>query len=80
MPLHVRQGDADLLVRDKEELARLYRGRRIAPSDLVWHPGAGRWTRLDAFLFIDGRPRGERSPAVPAIRRPADRASGDPAR
>ena len=53
MALRVRRGSIELTLSGKDALARLYRRRELAPTDLVWHPTADRWVRIDAFLFME---------------------------
>ncbi len=74
MPLRVLHSGEELVLSDERALAALYRGRRLQPSDLVWHPARKRWVRIDAFLFLD--------PSDPAPRgwvftRRANHRSGD---
>ncbi len=61
MALRVRHGSAEFLLPGEEALIRLYRARRIAPWDLVWHPRSNHWVRVDSFLFIDRRGPAARS-------------------
>ena len=69
MLLRVRCGATETLVEGKGALARLYRSRRVAPDDLVWHPVLERWVAVESFLFVDprrGDGRGPWSPWWPA--------------
>lgn len=78
MPLRVRHGSTELVLPGKEALASLYRQRRLAPSDLVWHPVRRRWVRVDAFLFIEQGSGGGNGPGANPFGRPGGNGSGLP--
>jgi hypothetical protein len=77
MPLRVRHSGRELVLADEHALAALYRVRRVLASDLVWHPGRGRWIRIDAFLFLDAS---DSSPRTGRRASSGDHGSGGPER